>query len=56
MAFAQERDEKYFAADPEPWQKAEKGSIFKPERPQRTSATLRTILGVFHFVSWQVIP
>ena len=28
MAFAQERDEKYFAADPEPWQKAEKGSSF----------------------------
>ena len=28
MAFAQERAEKYFAADPEPWQKAEKGSSF----------------------------
>ena len=28
MAFAQERAEKYFAADPELWQKAEKGSSF----------------------------
>ena len=28
MAFAQERAEKSFAADPEPWQKAEMGSSF----------------------------
>ena len=56
MAFAQERAEKSFAADPEPWQKAEMGSSFQPEGSQRTNATLRTILGVFQFVSWQGIP
>ena len=34
MAFAQERAEKYFVADPEPWQKAEKGQRHPAHNPR----------------------
>ena len=34
MAFAQEKAEKYFVADPEPWQKAEKGQRHPAHNPR----------------------